>query len=102
MKGPCRCDCSLPPFHPFFLGEERQGPSQVFTGVTSQKDECHARRMGLWQGTEPSFHPSHWKEAAESRAATGGVGAGFYELLHNQELLSKRFPHLTHTVPAAS
>lgn len=26
----------------------------------------------------------------------------FYELLHNQELLSKRFPQLTHTLPAVS
>lgn len=30
----------------------------------------------------------------------GLLEVGFYELLHNQESLSERFSHLTHTLPA--
>lgn len=73
----------FPPIHPFFLGsEERQGPSQLSSGVTSQKGECHARRMGLWWGTEPFFHPLPWKKAAPRagppQVGLGGAGGGFY------------------------
>lgn len=75
----------FPPIHPFFLGsEERQGPSQLSSGVTSQKGECHARRMGLWWGTEPFFHPLPWKKAAPRagppQVGLGGAGGGWWFL----------------------
>lgn len=97
----------FPPIHHLFLGGE-QGSSQAnsLLELAPRKERAMPEKWGCggeWSRFSTSYPGRNLLRAGLPQLGLqGGGGALFYELLQNQESLSKRLPHLIATLPAVS